>query len=1002
MEVKFKGYKLNFELHAAHANLQYAPDTHHFHTFSIVLWVKKHLDNLEEFDDLEPTIHTFLKPYENTYLGEHALFENSDLTVESIGDIFYRELVSIIEQKQFDLLRLDIWENPVRQFSVTKYRMDMNIQPLNISMLLSSRQGKIFEENTKQLTPQIQDVQKRSGKIVVATMPSYPRKEVNIEKKAVKIKYHLRIRWKILFALLCFTLVASVTYSWIYGSMISLYGSDTLCHLYRSDYIVAQIQLGNLFPLYDPAWYNGVEVMRYWGPLPLYILALLQFISGGTSLDAYMILIGVLIFVSGIGWLRFGIRYKHIALSIFIGSIWFFLPENTRLFVMDGNIPRVLINAILPFLLYDCWMFVNEKKRGKSISILILMSLCIIAHLGIAAMVLVSIALVALCNMWMHKVRKETLQLLGLLVLPFLICGLWSVPALQGGGAAKGSASNQVMAMFFAPLGDALNPLPHIQSNLGAFYIGLSVFVICIVGLVMGSKKVRPAFITALILFICTSTSVYEIFLHLPFSQFLWMIRFVPIALGIAMMGILLWDHLRKWVSILFCIMLLLDVLPSFQFLMKFKYQDANYTMQYSENLALSEGLIDGKSFTKQRLAVMELSGYGAFAPYYVAGVAPKTTYTFGAGWEGAGTSENIVALNTALEYGHYAFVFDRQLELGSDTIVFPIAYLRKGKQDIEALSKAGEQAGYKKVLENEKNVIFQYPVTSTFGIKQSYPYLAIGGGASNISLLFPEFDCGDSTQIDTYTFEELSKYKKLYLTDFTYENREAAEALLVKLSESGVEVYIDMNKIPVDPNTRKQELLGVSTQSIQFSDRFPDMNYLDEVYRTQLFDQSETTWNAVSLSGLDNVSGSIEKDNKNFTFAGTSKNDNLHFLGFNIVYHTVLTNDEQVYTILEDIFNIERNSLIKREIIPLDISFESDRITIRSEYDDVNTTIASLDIMQNDTIYTKNNLVYVKKGVTIISLNYPHLKLGLGVSLFGLLASAGLLYLIYRKGEKQ
>lgn len=51
-------------------------------------------------------------------------------------------------------------------------------------------------------------------------------------------------------------------------------GSDTMYHVYRGDYVYNSIKSGNLFPLYDPMWYNGVKLLRYWSPLPAYVMAL--------------------------------------------------------------------------------------------------------------------------------------------------------------------------------------------------------------------------------------------------------------------------------------------------------------------------------------------------------------------------------------------------------------------------------------------------------------------------------------------------------------------------------------------------------------------------------------------------------------------------------------------------------------------------------------------------------------------------------------------------------
>lgn len=1006
--MEFRGYKLSFELHAAHANLEFAPDQHHFHTFSIVLWMKRNHEDVETFDDMEKQVKTFLSAYEDQYLGDTDLFKESDLTVESMGDIFFRELSTLLNNERFELVRLDIWDNPVRQFSITKYRMGMNIHPLNISMLLGTSQ---VSSDPIQPKPHSVELPKEEHVIkdienIIAIEPSIEEETATImNHRSRKKQYHLKMIWQIFIALGIFAAVVFSIFTYIQGSMISIYGSDTLCHLYRSDYLLSQIMQGNLFPVYDPSWYNGVEVMRYWGPLPLYLLALIQFIAQGTSLDAYMIMIGVLMFGSALGWIRFGVKYHHVGISIIVGCIWFLLPENTRIFVLDGNIPRVLISAILPHLLYSTWMFVHEKKNHSIWTILMLMSLCVLCHIGMSAMLFVSVFLFLIgYGVFMKQRKRIVLCMLGF-VFPFFICGLWSVPSLIGGGASKGSATNQVMAMFFQPLFESLNPQPHLSGDLGHFYIGISVFVLCLCGCIIGRKKEKGIFIAALIIFLCTSMSAYDVLSLLPFSQFLWMIRFIPFALGLCLMGFLLWDHLRVWIKLLFCVALLMDVIPSVQFLMRFDGQRSEVTIAYREELANYEGLVNAKELTVQRMSVMELSGYGAFAPYYISGVEPKTSYLFGAGWEGSGIAQNIVALNSALDFGYYTYIFDRHLELGSDTIVFPIAYLSRGKKDIAQLKQAAELNGFELKEETSSYLTFHYPVEHLsiehyFGTITTYENLAIGDRALDITLLYPSFEEGNSSFIEDYTVAQLKEYQRIYLSGFHYRDKVVAEQMLREVSAAGVDIYIDMNSVPVEPNSRQQEFFGVTAQAYRFSERFPDLMYQEEAYRPSLFQRDYTEWNAMTLSSLDEIDGVAQVGEQRLIFSGTKENEHLHFLGFNLMYHTMITKDQAVTSFLNNLFDLTEASLPKRDIVPLEITYDSRHITIRSLYDTVNTSIAYLDILHSDEIEIQHHLVHASKGVTVIELQYPYFTLGLSVSLIGIVCSL-LLGLYCRRNRK-
>ena len=84
------------------------------------------------------------------------------------------------------------------------------------------------------------------------------------------------------FATACFV-VWLVKTSGIYPS-----GSDTMYHVYRGDYVYNAIKSGNLYPLYDPAWYNGVEILRYWSPFPAYVMAFCQYLAGGSHVYGHL------------------------------------------------------------------------------------------------------------------------------------------------------------------------------------------------------------------------------------------------------------------------------------------------------------------------------------------------------------------------------------------------------------------------------------------------------------------------------------------------------------------------------------------------------------------------------------------------------------------------------------------------------------------------------------------------------------------------------------------
>ena len=93
---------------------------------------------------------------------------------------------------------------------------------------------------------------------------------------------------QIISILLFYLLVAGLLMLVIYRNGNYPAGSDTMFHVYRGDVIYQSIKEGNWFPLLDPVWYNGAEILRYWAPFPAYCLALCQFFAGGNLFYGYL------------------------------------------------------------------------------------------------------------------------------------------------------------------------------------------------------------------------------------------------------------------------------------------------------------------------------------------------------------------------------------------------------------------------------------------------------------------------------------------------------------------------------------------------------------------------------------------------------------------------------------------------------------------------------------------------------------------------------------------
>lgn len=1021
----FHGYKYKFNLYAAHSNMSYGSEADtHFHNFTITLYVNSINKQVDENYNLEIVVNGFLQKYRNSSLHKFDIFKGKQTTIESIGDVFYEHLSELIEDEEYELIRLDIEENPIRSYSVSKYLLDKSVNrvigiPLHsVTFLDLNRRNKVsaleeFEQeaaSTKEATVdmeestiKIEDTKKNEDtrknedtkksedtKKIEDTIAGVSRENLDhpvstFQEETKTSKRNLSNFIKLMLAMAALVTLAIIT---MYSVKISgryPQGSDTFCHLYRADLILENIKLGNWYPLYDGSWYNGVEIMRYWGPLPLYLIAGLEWLIGSNVLDAYLLFLGALIVIGGCGWLLFGYRYQRIGLATFIGLLWFFFPENIRVVIQEGNLPRGVINALFPFFFYFLWRLVEEKNKKSFIPLAIVTSLITLCHMGMVLMLIATVVIFLLIHGITNRSMKWELFSIGACLSGILAVGVWVVPSLIGGAASNGKSTNQVMQFFFQSGIKSLNPFLRVKGDILSFYFGLSIFLVCVVGMMLGSKKVRAGFLTVVIVFLCTTNSMYSLFVKLPFSQFMWMIRFIPAVLALSMVSFFMWRQLKKWVVILICALLILDCIPSYQNVYFEKEDRVSDVIKELDKRAEITLITTAKEITKQRMALLDLSTYGSFAPYYIAGVGKHVDYTFGAGWEGANTASNIVALNSAVENGWYVYLFDRALELGNDTVLVPVSSLKRGKKDIDRLTEAANLLGFELLQSTENTLLFHKDTIDSFGVITEYENIAIGSSADSITKIYPSFKESRDSNLNDYTFEELIKYKNIYLSGFTYQSKENVEDMLLKLAEAGVNIYIDMGNLPENKAKKEMEFLGVTSRTISFEDAYPTFYYFNEKYNSLEFPEELNHWNTVYLDGLGNVEGSCYMSDKELPYIGTLHSDNIHFIGLNMIYYLEITRDSSIGTMIDDIFSMKGNQVPQRELVPITVDKGMNKLTIRSKFNNVNTTLANIDIFDSEQSYTVDHgLIVVGEGTTMIHMRYPHSGKGFLVSILG------------------
>lgn len=790
-----------------------------------------------------------------------------------------------------------------------------------------------------------------------------------------KRSYYLILLMPILYALLAYGMARLVGNSGVYPG-----GIDTLCHLYKGDVLYQAICNGDFWPIFDPLWYNGVEMMRYWAPLPVYVLALCEFFGGGNPMGGFLVFVMFICFVGAVSWLYVGFKVKRPYFGAFLGALWFFMPNNLIALFYEGNLPRSICIVILPLLMYWVYDYLQYRHWYTLPKLSLCFALISLCHSGYAGMILIAFLIYFLINAIIYHEWHSGIQALFALLLGYMLIGVWLVPSLIGG--ITSTDSSEIMAGFFQSLFLSINPIARFQRGCVDFYFGLASLLLAVFGVLLSKKKSMPGFWTGIIILICTSNTLYILLAKLPGGQFLWMLRFISIALCMILFSFLIWDTLKKGWIVLFAGLLILDALPSLPLILgeqTGKTPD-EIMAEYSDWTLIGEA----KEMTTQRLALVDESALDAMSAYLMTGYGKPVATTYGAAWQSCTTATNFKQIDCSLEEGNYLYLFDRCLEMGNDTVVIRLAIVDDLiNNPVEKMDEAAERVGYRLVDYNDGYRFYKLDADGNWGTVTEYRAIGIGTAAPAISRQFPIVEETDTTNLNDFTFEDLRKYDVIYLAGFSYDDKAAAEKLVTDLSEAGVRIVIAADGIPEDKGSRNQNFLGVFCNSVSFSQGYPDLDTIDGVLDTDLFPDGFREWSTVYVDGLDEVWGTVDDVDWDLPFYGTVKNDNIVVIGLNLTYYYSLTQDEGVGALLSRAMDLSSSELPKREIVPYTIRYSADDIKIDIDRDDVNTSLAYHDSFAADQeIYSKNHLTYVKAGTTVISLTYPYLKQGIAVSI--------------------
>ena len=492
---------------------------------------------------------------------------------------------------------------------------------------------------------------------------------------------------------------------------------------------------------------------------------------------------------------------------------------------------------------------------------------------------------------------------------------------------------------------------------------GVSVCILAVFGVLFSYQKESRGFMVGLFILIITSPVMSPVMSAITADRFAITAGTIMAAYVFVFYSTISWKTLRNWIAVVFCILPIIDILPTATVALSPIIDLDIYT---------SNALLDqAKEITGQRLAIMDEGALSGVVDYYMARGEKKVRMTQGTKGDPA-TKKNVDMLDEAMEQGAYYYLFDRCIELGDDTVLVEVSKLRDAATDLPELEKAALAVGYKRAAYNGEFILFHYDTYDTFGVKTDYRAFGIGTSADAMEFYFPNMTDGDSEYVDDYSFEELSDYHTIMLDHFEYHDKKTAEDLIKKLADSGVRIVVSSDGMPVNKELQEYEFLGVKASDIQFENGYPLLYLNGKEHDMDLFLEQNKKWRTTFVNGLSSVEGYFRDAGIEEPFLGTVYNDNIYFVGINLFYHFTSTHDLTAADMIEYVFDMDMYELPKRRIVPLEVNYGPDAITVVSGEDDVDSTIAfSKGSFLTDDGYNINNLYYVNKGENALKVTH-------------------------------
>ncbi|HWQ15169.1 MAG TPA: 6-pyruvoyl-tetrahydropterin synthase-related protein, partial [Roseiflexaceae bacterium] len=594
------------------------------------------------------------------------------------------------------------------------------------------------------------------------------------------------------------------------------------------------------------------------------------------------------------------------------GGLFIVLPDNLRVALAEGNLPRTLATALLPLAVFLLLRALEPDGAPRHrAGLAMCLALIVLCHAMMAAIYAVCCALVTLgCLAAGIAGARRAVGALVALVSGIALSGWWLVPSLTGGiTELNAAAMTEALATF--PLGHYLDAAAR-AGNPEAIYLGLALLVLPTALLfVRAGRAPLPTVLTLVGLgaVLITTPGINDIYNSLPLHQLLWPLRFLGAASFFLLLALMLrlLPLLRHSRALGLAALALTALDFGGSLALVHTRAPAPDVAAIAERLAVTGGW---------RVATLDESRLGSAASYLFTARGGREQI-FGWAYQGAHTAVTVAALNEAMQLGATAYLRDRLDLYGVDDVA-----LLRALPAAPAVVRELAAAGFAERYAGAQAALYQRPGGAQRAARAVYAdwrALGIGRGAQNLAYRFPQIVVGASPFLDDYSLDELRRYHTLALSGFAWRDRRAAEELVRAAAEAGVRVVVDLTGAPNDPLTGSARFLDVYAEPV-ILDRAPVVasGALGRFALAPLA-ASGDLWYTHTPQGAIAAQLSFDYLGQTAALVGRSRDaGSIWFVGLNLPYHAALTGDQAALTLLGDLLQLAPGATQERRTVPL------------------------------------------------------------------------------------